>query len=109
MSATREQCWIVRGLEVEPPPADVDLAAVARDHHAFIAELDEAGLLVAHGAAKDERGRRWGTGLIVIRAADRAAAEAIARREPYIACGVRTLELMPWQVQLGRRTVAAAR
>ncbi len=102
MSGERRQCWIIRGIEVEPPPAGVDAERLAREHHAYIAQLDADGVLLAHGAARDETGERSGTGLIVIAAATRAEAGAIARREPYIARGVRRLELTPWQVQLGR-------
>lgn len=102
MSGARSQCWIIRGIEVEPLPAGSDLGRLAAEHHAYIARLDADGLLFAHGAARDASGERCGTGLIVIRAATRAEADAIARREPYIASGVRRLELTPWQVQLGR-------
>lgn len=100
MSAAREQCWIIRGIEAEPP-ADADLEQIRQLHHAYIDQLDREGLLVAHGATRDENGERSGTGLIVIRAATRAQALGIARREPYVAHGVRTLELMPWQMQRG--------
>jgi len=102
VSGVRQQCWIIRGIEVEPGPADADPDRLAAEHQAYIAQLDAEGLLLAHGAARDETGERCGTGLIVIRAATRAEAGAIARREPYIASGVRRLELTPWQVRIGR-------
>lgn len=101
--AAREQCWIIHGIAVEPPPADADLERIRELHHRFIAQLDDDGFLVAHGATRDETGARSGTGLIVIRAATRAAALTIAAREPYVAHGVRTLDLIPWQMQRGRK------
>jgi len=100
--AMREQCWIIHGLPVEPPPADVDLDFARKRHHEYIEQLDTDGLLVSHGATRDERGQRYGTGLIVIRAATRPEAAAIAQREPYIEMGIRRLKLVPWQMQRGR-------
>ena len=100
----REQCWILATTEDEArlPANALARKELADRHHAFIDELDAAGLLVAHGAARDEHGVRFGTGYIVIRAATRAAAERIAEGEPYIASGARRLQLIPWQLQLGR-------
>lgn len=100
--AAREQCWIIRGIEVEPPPAEADIERIRDLHHRFIDQLDDQGILVAHGALRDETGARSGSGLIVFRAATRAQALAIAAREPYVAHGVRTLDLMPWQMQRGK-------
>jgi uncharacterized protein YciI len=101
--AVREQCWIIHGIEADPPPATADAERIRDLHHRFIDQLDDEGILVAHGAMRDETGARSGTGLIVIRAATRAQALAIAAREPYVAHGVRTLDLMPWQMQRGRK------
>lgn len=99
----REQCWIIHGVPVEPPPPGVDLDVARNRHHDYIEQLDDEGVLVAHGATRDEGGERSGTGLIVIRAATRSEATAIAQREPYVAMGIRRLELIPWQMQRGRR------
>jgi uncharacterized protein len=95
----REQCWVIATTEVTASPLE-------DEHQAYIRDLDERGLLVAHGAQRDETGARPGPGFIVIRASTRAEAEAIARREPYIASGARVLRLIPWQVQFGRRREA---
>jgi len=45
----------------------------------------------------DDTGNRFGTGMIIFRAATRAEAEKIANSEPYIAHGTRRLKLVPWQ------------
>jgi uncharacterized protein YciI len=95
MSDTREQCWVIATTVVSDPP-------LQDEHHAYIQDLDERGLLVAHGGQRDETGVRTGTGFIVIRAATRAEAETIAQREPYIASGARILNLIPWQVTFAR-------
>ncbi len=100
----RQQCWIISTTEDEQlMPSDAQAREeLAERHQAYLREIDAAGWLIAHGASKDEHGQRLGPGYIVIRAATRGAAEIIARREPYIASGIRTLQLIPWQVQLGR-------
>jgi uncharacterized protein YciI len=97
-----EQCWIITGTMVDIPPAGTDIERVRRQHHEYIAQLDAEGVLVVHGATRDENGKRTGTGMIVIRAENRTQADEIARREPYAANGVRNLELIPWQLQFGR-------
>jgi uncharacterized protein YciI len=104
MSALPTQYWIIATDANEDRAADLALRGeqLAHDHHAYIDRLDQRGILFAHGAARDELDRRAGTGLIVIAAATRAEAEAIALEEPYIAGGFRTLKLVPWRARLGR-------
>jgi uncharacterized protein YciI len=99
----REQCWVINNEVVEPPPK-ISLTKdelVAR-HHQFIHDLDERGLLVGAGPFLDDTGNRFGTGMIIFRAATRAEAEKIATSEPYIAHGTRRLKLVPWQRIAGR-------
>jgi uncharacterized protein YciI len=94
----REQCWVINNEVVDPPPA----AAPSREeltarHHDFIHDLEARGLLVGAGPFLDDSGNRFGTGMIIFRAATRGEAEAIANAEPYIAHGVRRLKLVRWQ------------
>jgi uncharacterized protein YciI len=94
----REQCWVINNEVVDPPPA----AAPSKEeltarHHDFINDLEAKGLLVGAGPFLDDTGNRFGTGMIIFRAATRAEAQAIANAEPYIAHGVRRLKLVPWQ------------
>jgi carboxymethylenebutenolidase len=97
-SKGREQCWVMSVETADPPPTvDISLEEIGRQHHAYIQDLEKKGLLFAAGAFRDEHGQRHGTGLIIIRADTRGEAEAIARREPYIANGLRVLTLLPWQ------------
>jgi uncharacterized protein YciI len=94
----REQCWVINNEVIEPrPTAAPPQEELARRHHAYIDELDAKGFLVGAGPFLDDTGNRFGTGMIIIRAATRGEAEAIANREPYIANGVRHLKLVPWQ------------
>ncbi len=96
--AMREQCWLISAENASPPPKlTVSMKELTTLHHAFIDGLKRDGLLVGAGAFRNEHGVREGTGLIIIRAQTRALAESIASKEPYIAHGVRTLKLVPWQ------------
>jgi carboxymethylenebutenolidase len=99
----REQCWLMSVDLADPAPTlDISMEDIGRRHHEYIQQLEAAGVLVAAGAFRDEHGARQGTGLIIIRAQTRTEAEVIARKEPYIAHGVRLLKLMPWQRSAGR-------
>ena len=108
-----EQCWVIHNEVVEPQPR----LALSREeltelHHQFIHDLDAKGMLVGAGpfspslpspASGGGKGRgRFGTGMIIFRAATRAEAETIANSEPYIAHGTRRLKLVPWQRIAGR-------
>lgn len=98
------QYWIIATTENADRDAELALHRdeLAKAHNAFIEQLDQRGILLVHGGAIDERDRREGTGLIVIAAPTRGDAEAIARTEPYIAAGFRTLKLIPWRARLGK-------
>jgi len=94
----REQCWVINNEVIDPPPK----LALSREeltelHHQFIHDLEAKGLLVGAGPFLDDTGNRFGTGMIIFRAATRAEAEKIANSEPYIAHGTRRLKLVPWQ------------
>jgi uncharacterized protein YciI len=94
----REQCWVINNEVIDPPPK----LALSREqltelHHQFIDDLDAKGVLVGAGPFLDDTGNRFGTGMIIFRAATRAEAEKIANSEPYIAHGTRRLRLVPWQ------------
>lgn len=99
----REQCWVINNEVVDPPPpAAPPKEELAARHHDFIHDLEAKGLLVGAGPFLDDTGNRFGTGMIIFRAATRAEAQAIADAEPYIAHGVRRLKLVPWQRVAGR-------
>jgi uncharacterized protein YciI len=94
----REQCWVINNELVDPPPSlALSKKELTERHHAYIHELEAKGMLVGAGPFLDDTGNRFGTGMIIIRAATRGEAERIANQEPYIAHGVRRLKLVPWQ------------
>ena len=99
----REQCWVIHNEPVEPPPKiALSPQELTERHHQFIHDLDAKGLLVGAGPFLDDTGNRFGTGMIIFRAASRAEAEKITSSEPYIAHGTRRLKLVPWQRIAGR-------
>lgn len=99
----REQCWVINNEVVEPAPTlALSREALTDLHHKFIHDLEAKGILVGAGPFLDDTGGRFGTGMIIFRAATRAEAEKIANSEPYIAHGVRRLKLTPWQRTAGR-------
>ena len=87
----REQCWVINNEIVDPPPAAMpSKEELTSRHHAYIDDLDAKGLLVGAGPFLDDTGNRFGTGMIIIRAATRREAETIANQEPlYRARGAR--------------------
>ncbi len=94
----REQLYIfISRLKAEPPTTAIAPDELARQHHAYLHELQRARVLVGSGPARDESGARHGGGVIIIRAASLADAQAIAEREPYCREGQRAVEIIAWQ------------
>src|ERR1700694_947388 len=76
--AKREQCWVINNEVVDPPPPAVPAKEeLTARHHEFIHELEAKGLLVGAGPFLDDTGNRFGTGMIIFRAATRPEAEDI--------------------------------
>ena len=100
--AEREQCWLMMFDLADPPPKiSMSMEELGKQHQDYIRGLQQQGHLFAAGAMRDETGARDGTGMIIIRAPTRAAADKIARQEPYVANGVRILKLIAWQKSYG--------
>jgi hypothetical protein len=95
---SREQCYV---LMMRPNPAAPPLAVSAAEiriaHHDYLLELERRGILFGAGPFVDETGTRHGAGMIIIRAASRAEAEAIGTAEPYTSAGQRLIDFLPWQ------------
>jgi uncharacterized protein len=94
----REQCYVCWMTPTDtPPPAGKSAVDVRTEHFAYLLELERRGVLFAAGPFVDETGTRHGAGMLIIRAATRAEAEAIAFAEPYTKAGMRKTMLTPWQ------------
>ena len=73
------------------------------DHLAFQMELEREGVMFAAGPMWTDDEASWeGEGLVVVRAASRAEAEAIAERDPMHARGARRYRVRPWMINEGR-------
>ena len=75
------------------------------DHYRWIIDLEKRGLVFASGPLFAEEGMP-GVGMTIFRVADRAAAEALAAADPFVAGGGATFEIKRWQINEGRVTIA---
>jgi len=85
-------------------PAD-GMAAVLENmgpHLAYQKELEDKGVMFAAGPFADDEEKTWsGAGMVIIRAADLAAANAIAAADPMHQNGARTFRIRPWLLNEG--------
>lgn len=85
-------------------PADAtleEIEAAVPAHKAWVAEAEAAGHFLVAGPFLDDDYRYTGAGMIVVRAGNRAEAEAIVAADPMHATGLRTFRLVPWQLNEG--------
>ena len=82
----------VRFVIVLSKTGDAPLAPeTIRRHIEHLRALDRDGSLVLCGPFADHP-----SGMVVVKAKDKAAAEAIARADPFVREGVRTFEVRTW-------------
>lgn len=82
------------------------ILANIEDHLDFQRKLEADGILFAAGPIFTEDEADWlGEGLVIVRAASRAEAVAIAERDPMHARGARTFTVRPWMINEGGLTV----
>jgi hypothetical protein len=95
---SREQCYVLM-MRPNPdaPPLTVSAADMRIAHHEYLLDLERRGILFGAGPFVDEAGTRHGAGMIIVRAASRAEAEAIGHAEPYTAASQRLMDFLPWQ------------
>lgn len=75
-------------------------------HLEFQIGLEKEGIMFAAGPLWTDDGKSWeGEGLVVVRAASREAAIAIAKRDPMHQAGARTFHVRPWLINEGTVTV----
>ena len=97
-SLAREQCWVCwMTPNDEAPPLALSKDEIRLVHHDYLLDLERRGILFGAGPFVDDKGQRHGAGMIIIRAKNRAEAEAIAFAEPYTKAGQRLMTLTPWQ------------
>ncbi|MGB3245737.1 MAG: YciI family protein [Sulfitobacter sp.] len=80
--------------------------AIIEDHLKFQVQLETNGILYAAGPMWTDDEQSWeGEGLVVVRAASRADAIAIAEQDPMHRSGARTFHVRPWLVNEGSVTI----
>ena len=77
------------------------LLAHLQAHHAWVTQLRQQGVVISSGYLVDQAGRPGGGGLLVLAAADYAAAEALVRQDPLIANGCVDWQLQGWIPAVG--------
>ncbi|MFN3892528.1 MAG: YciI family protein [Beijerinckiaceae bacterium] len=98
MSRPMEQLYVFISEMIEsPPPAPCGPEEMARQHHAYLQDLLDRGILFGSGAAKDETGKRHAGGVVILRANSFAHACTIAAQEPYVRDKQREMRVIPWQ------------
>ncbi len=78
------------------------ILAIIEQHLDYQRQLEADGILFAAGPIFTEDETEWlGEGLVIVRAASRAEAVAIAERDPMHASGARTFTVRPWMINEG--------
>ncbi|MBP1845774.1 uncharacterized protein YciI [Rhizobium petrolearium] len=76
------------------------------EHLNFQIGLEKEGVMFAAGPMWTDDGESWeGDGLVIVRAASREAAIAIAERDPMHKAGARAFRVRPWLINEGTVTV----
>ena len=76
------------------------------EHLAFQVSLEREGILYAAGPMWSDDEQSWdGDGLVVVRAASRDEARAIAERDPMHVSGARKFTVRPWMINEGTVTI----
>ncbi|MEP2718106.1 YciI family protein [Pseudophaeobacter sp.] len=90
-----------------PAKAPEDVKAALPDHLDYQAELEREGYLAFAGPMSDESGLHMqGMGLIIYRAEDLEAAQALADEDPMHKSGARSYVLRRWLINEGSLTVS---
>jgi uncharacterized protein YciI len=91
----------------EPPELDEETSAAVHDGHLnHLAELHEAGHLLAAGPLRDRDGRLRGMSVFAV---DSEEARRLSEQDPAVRAGVFDFEVIPWMVPAGAIGWAPAR
>jgi uncharacterized protein len=92
--------WLI----VSTPSAgtgQADIDALVDEHIRWLLDLEREHVVVMSGPLLSGPGTGPGSGVTVLRAADAAAAEAIAGQDPFVRAGLRTFAVYQWRVNEG--------
>ncbi len=96
--------WLI----LSAPVAGTGQAAIdarAGEHVRWLLGLERDDVLFLSGPLLSGPGTGPGSGVTVIRAADAAAAESIAARDPFVRAGLRTFTVHRWRLNEGSVSV----
>ena len=80
------------------------------EHFRFVEELDRKGIIFASGPMIDDKTEESdGGSMYILRASSLAEAEAIARQEPWVIGGAKTITVRPWRFATGEAIHVARR
>ncbi|MFG3133260.1 YciI family protein [Streptomyces tendae] len=101
----RKQFYLVEMAMITPAEDPLSVLGPHLDEHlAWLMERENNGSLFLAGTLGDETG--WdGSGLAIVRAKSRAAAEADAATEPFRKAGIRRNTVRGWQLNEGNITL----
>ncbi len=91
-------------LLLSTPAADTTSADIARHldaHLAWVLKLEADGVVFLSGPLVSGPGVGPGSGVTVLRAASADDARAVARTDPFVVAGLRTVEVFGWRVNEG--------
>jgi uncharacterized protein YciI len=91
--------WFIKRETIHATPAEVRPHLAA--HRAWVADLRSAGVRISSGYLVDGEGRPGGGGLLLLEAADHAAAEALIQQDPMVRSGCVTWTLHGWISAVG--------
>jgi uncharacterized protein len=92
--------WLVWSTPVAGTTA-ADLERHLDEHLAWLLRLEAEGVVFLSGPLVSGPGVGPGAGVTVLRAGSAAAAAAIARTDPFVAAGLRTVEVFSWRLNEG--------
>lgn len=80
--------------------------AKLEEHLKYQVQIEQEGIMYAAGPLWTDDEQRWeGEGLVIVRAASRDEAVAIAERDPMHQSGARSFKVRPWLINEGAVTV----
>ena len=92
--------WLIMSAPV-PGTGQAAIDARVEEHVRWLLELEADGRLFLSGPLLSGPGTGPGSGMTVIRAADRAEAQSIAERDPFVLAGLRTFTAYQWRLNEG--------
>jgi hypothetical protein len=101
----QQQLYLLDMIMITPTDDPLPVLGPHLDAHlAWLIERENNGTLFLSGQLGDENG--WdGSGMAIVRAESRAAAEADARTEPFFRAGLRRNTVRGWQLNEGNLTL----